>query len=138
MTEVIDISKKSRIISVLSVAIPLVLAVMFGAETKEYIVLWVLIAIVAFFLSSYLLERGRTVLRVGSILDKDKRFYLYKNNKKIDSLRIRVEEDASDKEILKRFEEFLLKNNLKQYDKIYLMGSNSKDDVDLVRNILIK
>jgi len=83
-----------------------------------------------------LLERGKIVLRVGSLIDKDNRFYLFNNGKKIDSLRIRREEDASEEEILSRFEKFLIKNNLKQYKKIYLMGSNSKEDIGIVRNVL--
>jgi len=83
-----------------------------------------------------LLEKGKIVLRVGSFIDKDNRFYLLNNGKKIDTLKIRREEDASKEEILSRFEKFLIRNNLKQYKKIYLMGSNSKEDIAIVRNAL--
>ena len=134
--EVIDISRQARIIHVLSLALPLVLAYFFDAKSKEVIGLWGIVALISFWLASYFLERGKVVLRLGSFMDKDKRFYLYKNNKKLDSLRIRVEENASSKEIMKRFEEFILRNNLSQYKKIYLMGSNSIGDNETIKNIL--
>ncbi len=134
--EIIDISKKARIIPIVAFFIPLVLGILFVDDTKENAAILILLAFVSSWLSSYLLERGKIVLRVGSLIDKDNRFYLFNNGKKIDSLRIRREEDASEEEILSRFEKFLIKNNLKQYKKIYLMGSNSKEDIGIVRNVL--
>lgn len=131
--EIIDISKKARIIPIVAFFIPLVLGILFVDDTKENAAILILLAFVSSWLSSYLLERGKIVLRVGSIIDKDNRFYLLNNGKKIDSLRIRREEDVSEQEILSRFEKFLIKNNLKQYKKIYLMGSSSKEDIDIVR-----
>ena len=134
--EVIDVSKKSRIVSIVALIGPFVLGMLFGADTKEEVAFFGILSIASFWLSSYILEKGKIVLQVGSFLDKDKRFYILNNGKKIDSLRIRSEEDASEKDIFKRFEEFLRKNNLKQYKKIYLMGSDSKEDIDIVRNTL--
>lgn len=134
--EIIDISKKARIIPIVAFFIPLVLGILFVDDTKENAAILILLAFVSSWLSSYLLERGKIVLRVGSIIDKDNRFYLLNNGKKIDSLRIRREEDVSEQEILSRFEKFLIKNNLKQYKKIYLMGSSSKEDIGIVRNAL--
>ena len=87
-------------------------------------------------MASYIFEKGKVILRVGSIIDKDKRFYLTDNGKKIDTLRIRIEEDVSENEVLKRLEDFLIKNNVKQYSKLYIVGSNSKEDIEIVRNIL--
>jgi hypothetical protein len=135
-TEIIDISKKARIIPIVAFFIPLVLGILFVDDTKENAAILILLAFVSSWLSSYLLERGKIVLRVGSFIDKDNRFYLLNNGKKIDSLRIRREEDVSEQEILSRFEKFLIKNNLKQYKKIYLMGSSSKEDIGIVRNAL--
>lgn len=131
--EIIDISKKARIIPIVAFFVPLVLGILFVDDTKENAAIFMILAIVSFWLSSYLLEKGKIVLRVGSFIDKDNRFYLLNNGKKIDSLRVRREEDVSEKEILSRFEKFLIKNNLKQYKKIYLMGSSSKEDIDIVR-----
>lgn len=134
--EIIDISKKARIIPIVAFFIPLVLGILFVDDTKENAAILILLAFVSSWLSSYLLERGKIVLRIGSFIDKDNRFYLLNNGKKIDSLRIRREENATEEEILSRFEKFLIKNNLKQYKKIYLMGSNSKEDIGIVRNAL--
>mgnify|MGYP000852459017 CR=1 FL=1 len=136
--KVIDISKKSRMISVLSVVVPLLLAIITGASSKEEFVIWVIVTFVSFWLSSYLLKKRKTILRVGSIIDKDKRFYLSNNGKKVDTLRIRREEDVTENEVLKRLEDFLIKNNVKQYSKIYIVGSDSKEDVGIVSDILNK
>lgn len=134
--EIIDISKKARIIPIVAFFVPLVLGIFFVDDTKENAAIFMILAMVSFWLSSYLLERGKIVLRVGSFIDKDNRFYLLNNGKKIDSLRIRSEENASEQEILSRFEKFLIKNNLNQFKKIYLMGSNSEKDINIVQNIL--
>lgn len=137
-TEVVDISKKSRVISILSFVIPLFVGYLLGADSMEEITFVLIIATALFWFSNFLLERGKITLRVGSIIDKDKRFYLYDSGKKIDSLRIRIQKDVSEKEILKRFEEFLRKNNLNQYSKVYLLGTSSKEDTKMVQNILNK
>mgnify|MGYP005614224971 FL=1 len=133
---IVDISKLSRIVTIVSVVVPLVIAIFVGVNSNEEFLIWAIITLTSFWLASYIFEKGKVILRVGSIIDKDKRFYLTDNGKKIDTLRIRIEEDVSENEVLKRLEDFLIKNNVKQYSKLYIVGSNSKEDIEIVRNIL--
>ncbi len=135
---IVDISKLSRIVTIVSVVIPLIIAIFVGVNSNEEFLIWAIITLISFGLASYIFEKGKVILRVGSIIDKDKRFYLTDNGKKIDTLRIRNEEDVSEKEVLKRLEDFLIKNNVKQYSKLYVVGSNSKDSVEIIQNILSK
>ena len=135
---IVDISKLSRIVTLVSVVIPLIIAIFVGVNSNEEFLIWAIITLTSFWVSSYIFEKGKVILRVGSIIDKDKRFYLTDNGKKIDTLRIRIEEDVSEKEVLKRLEDFLIKNNVKQYSKLYIVGSNSKDTVEIIQNILSK
>mgnify|MGYP003515846046 CR=1 FL=1 len=132
---IVDISKLSRIVTIVSVVIPLIIAIFVGVNSNEEFLIWAIITLISFGLASYIFEKGKVILRVGSIIDKDKRFYLTDNGKKIDTLRIRIEEDVSENEVLKRLEDFLIKNNVKQYSKLYIVGSNSKEDIEIVRNI---
>ena len=133
---IVDISKLSRIVTIVSVVVPLVIAIFVGVNSNEEFLIWAIITLISYWLASYIFEKGKVILRVGSIIDKDKRFYLTDNGKKIDTLRIRIEEDVSENEVLKRLEDFLIKNNVKQYSKLYIVGSNSKEDIEIVRNIL--
>ena len=133
---IVDISKLSRIVTLVSVVIPLIIAIFVGVNSNEEFLIWAIITLISYWLASYIFEKGKVILRVGSIIDKDKRFYLTDNGKKIDSLRIRNEENVSENEVLKRLEVFLIKNNVKQYSKLYIVGSNSKEDIEIVRNIL--
>ena len=133
---IVDISKLSRIVTIISVVIPLIIAIFVGVNSNEEFLIWAIITLISYWLASYIFEKGKVILRVGSIIDKDKRFYLTDNGKKIDTLRIRIEEDVSENEVLKRLEDFLIKNNVKQYSKLYIVGSNSKEDIEIVRNIL--
>jgi|GEM_PF-2667491 len=135
---IVDISKLSRIVTIISVVIPLIIAIFVGVNSNEEFLIWAIITLTSFWVSSYIFEKGKVILRVGSIIDKDKRFYLTDNGKKIDTLRIRIEEDVSENEVLKRLEDFLIKNNVKQYSKLYIVGSNSKDTVEIIQNILSK
>lgn len=135
---IVDISKLSRIVTLVSVVIPLIIAIFVGVNSNEEFLIWAIITLISFWVSSYIFEKGKVILRVGSIIDKDKRFYLTDNGKKIDTLRIRIEEDVSENEVLKRLEDFLIKNNMKQYSKLYIVGSNSKDTVEIIQNILSK
>lgn len=135
---IVDISKLSRIVTLVSVVIPLIIAIFVGVNSNEEFLIWAIIILTSFWLASYIFEKGKVILRVGSIIDKDKRFYLTDNGKKIDTLRIRIEEDVSENEVLKRLEDFLIKNNVKQYSKLYIVGSNSKDNVEIIQNILSK
>ena len=135
---IVDISKLSRIVTLVSVVIPLIIAIFVGVNSNEEFLIWAIITLTSFWLASYIFEKGKVILRVGSIIDKDKRFYLTDNGKKIDTLRIRIEEDVSENEVLKRLEDFLIKNNVKQYSKLYIVGSNSKDNVEIIQNILSK
>jgi len=135
---IVDVSKLSRIVTLVSVVIPLIIAIFVGVNSNEEFLIWAIITLTSFWLASYVFEKGKVILRVGSIIDKDKRFYLTDNGKKIDTLRIRIEEDVSEKEGLKRLEDFLIKNNVKQYSKLYIVGSNSKDTVEIIQNILSK
>ena len=133
---IVDISKLSRIVTIISVVIPLIIAIFVGVNSNEEFLIWAIITLISYWLASYIFEKGKVILRVGSIIDKDKRFYLTNNGKRIDTLRIRIEEDVSENEVLKRLEDFLIKNNVKQYSKLYIVGSNSKEDIEIVRNIL--
>ena len=133
---IVDVSKLSRIVTLVSVVIPLIIAIFVGVNSNEEFLIWAIITLISYWLASYIFEKGKVILRVGSIIDKDKRFYLTDNGKKIDSLRIRNEENVSENEVLKRLEDFLIKNNVKQYSKLYIVGSNSKEDIEIVRNIL--
>ena len=135
---IVDISKLSRIVTLVSVVIPLIIAIFVGVNSNEEFLIWAIITLISFWVSSYIFVKGKVILRVGSIIDKDKRFYLTDNGKKIDTLRIRIEEDVSENEVLKRLEDFLIKNNVKQYSKLYIVGSNSKDTVEIIQNILSK
>ena len=135
---IVDISKLSRIVTIVSVVVPLVIAIFVGVNSNEEFLIWAIITLTSFWVSSYIFEKGKVILRVGSIIDKDKRFYLTNNGKKIDTLRIRIEEDVSENEVLKRLEDFLINNNVKQYSKLYIVGSNSKDTVEIIQNILSK
>ena len=132
---IVDVSKLSRIVTLVSVVIPLIIAIFVGVNSNEEFLIWAIITLISFWVSSYIFEKGKVILRVGSIIDKDKRFYLTDNGKKIDTLRIRIEEDVSENEVLKRLEDFLIKNNVKQYSKLYIVGSNSKDTVEIIQNI---
>ena len=135
---IVDVSKLSRIVTIISVVIPLIIAFFVGVNSNEEFLIWAIITLISFWVSSYIFEKVKVILRVGSIIDKDKRFYLTDNGKKIDTLRIRIEEDVSENEVLKRLEDFLIKNNVKQYSKLYIVGSNSKDTVEIIQNILSK
>ena len=135
---IVDVSKLSRIVTLVSVVIPLIIAIFVGVNSNEEFLIWAIITLISYWLASYIFEKGKVILRVGSIIDKDKRFYLTDNGKKIDSLRIRNEENVSENEVLKRLEVFLIKNNVKQYSKLYIVGSNSKDNVEIIQNILSK
>ena len=135
---IVDVSKLSRIVTIISVVIPLIIAIFVGVNSNEEFLIWAIITLTSFWVSSYIFEKVKVILRVGSIIDKDKRFYLTDNGKKIDTLRIRIEEDVSENEVLKRLEDFLIKNNVKQYSKLYIVGSNSKDTVEIIQNILSK
>ena len=135
---IVDVSKLSRIVTIISVVIPLIIAFFVGVNSNEEFLIWAIITLISFWVSSYIFEKGKVILRVGSIIDKDKRFYLTDNGKKIDTLRIRIEEDVSENEVLKRLEDFLIKNNVQQYSKLYVVGSNSKDNVEIIQNILSK
>ena len=135
---IVDISKLSRIVTIVSVVVPLVIAIFVGVNSNEEFLIWAIITLISYWLASYIFEKGKVILRVGSIIDKDKRFYLTNNGKRIDTLRIRIEEDVSENEVLKRLEDFLIKNNVQQYSKLYVVGSNSKEDVSVLENILSK
>ena len=135
---IVDVSKLSRIVTLVSVVIPLIIAIFVGVNSNEEFLIWAIITLTSFWLASYIFEKGKVILRVGSIIDKDKRFYLTDNGKRIDTLRIRIEEDVSENEVLKRLEDFLIKNNVQQYSKLYVVGSNSKEDVSVLENILSK
>ena len=135
---IVDVSKLSRIVTIISVVIPLIIAIFVGVNSNEEFLIWAIITLTSFWVSSYIFEKVKVILRVGSIIDKDKRFYLTDKGKRIDTLRIRTEENVSENEVLKRLEDFLIKNNVKQYSKLYIVGSNSKDTVEIIQNILSK
>ena len=63
-------------------------------------------------------------------------YFLSNGMKSIDKLRIRNELDYDEDQNRDAFAEFLVKNELYKYDKIYLTGSNSDENVEFVSNII--
>ena len=85
----------------------------------------------------YFTTKDKIVLNLGNILvSKHKEYFLSNGMKSIDKLRIRNELDYDEEQNKEAFTEFLVKNELDKYDKIYLTGSNSQDDIEFVSNII--
>ena len=142
-TEIIDISSYSRKLYFLwgAIGFGLAIAINILFNPSEIIVYGLILVFIfgAVSLVDYFVSKDKIILDFGNILtDKDKRFRLLDGTKTIDKFRIRNELNYDEKQILDALKEFLKKNELCKYDKVYLTGSNSKDDVEIVQNILFK
>ena len=85
----------------------------------------------------YFITKDKVVLNLGNILaSKHKEYLLTNGMKSIDNLRIRNELNYDEDQDRDAFAEFLVKNELNKYDKIYLTVSNSQDDIEFVSNII--
>ena len=82
---IVDVSKLSRIVTLVSVVIPLIIAIFVGVNSNEEFLIWAIITLTSFWLASYIFEKGKVILRVGSIIDKDKRFCYLGSNRNINS-----------------------------------------------------
>ena len=82
-------------------------------------------------------RKDKVVLDLGNMfISKNKEFFLSKGLKTIDKIRIRNESGLDEDQVKNTFTEFLEKNELYQYDKIYLTGSHSDDNIGLISNII--
>lgn len=102
-----------------------------------------LVAVSSFFVFSfiglYIYRTKKLIFEVhNGVLDKDIKLYLYSNNKKIDSYKIRAEHDLKRNEVKATIEDFLRKNAqfIKQYSSINVTGfSHQKEQVFLQKII---
>ena len=140
-TEIIDISSYSRKLYFLwgAIGFGLAIAINILFNPSEIIVYGLILVFIfgAVSLVDYFVSKDKIILDFGNILtDKDKRFRLLDGTKTIDKFRIRNELNYDEKQILNVLKEFLEKNKLSQYEKIYLVGSNSPDNVQMVSDII--
>jgi len=85
----------------------------------------------------YFTTKDKIILNLGNMLvSKHKEYFLSNGMKSIDKLRIRNELDYDEEQNKDAFTEFLVKNELDKYDKIYLTGSNSDENIEFVSNII--
>jgi len=135
-TKIIDISsyyRKAYIVFVLTVLLAISIAVIFLGEDKFLIVVMFISAFGLSFVLEYIIKRDKVILDLGNMLvSKHKEYFLTNGMKSIDKLRIRNELDYNEEQNRDAFVEFLERNKLCKYDKIYLTGSHSSDDVEFV------
>jgi hypothetical protein len=135
-TKIIDISsyyRKAYIVFVLTVLLAISIAVIFLGEDKFLIVVMFISAFGLSFVLEYIIKRDKVILDLGNILvSKHKEYFLSNGMKSIDKLRIRNELDYNEEQNRDAFVKFLERNELCKYDKIYLTGSHSSDDVEFV------
>jgi hypothetical protein len=135
-TKIIDISsyyRKAYIVFITTVLLAISLAVTFLGEDKSLIVVMFISAFGLSFVLEYIIKRDKVVLDLGNMLvSKHKEYFISNGMKSIDKLRIRNELDYDEEQNRDAFAEFLERNELCKYDKIYLTGSNSSDDVEFV------
>ena len=85
----------------------------------------------------YFVTKDKIILNLGNMLvSKHKEYFLSNGMKSIDKLRIRNELDYDEEQNKDAFTEVLVKNELDKYDKIYLTGSNSDENIEFVSNII--
>ena len=139
-TKIIDISsyyRKAYIVFVLTVLLAISIAVIFLGEDKFLIVVMFISAFGLSFVLEYIIKRDKVILDLGNMLvSKHKEYFLTNGMKSIDKLRIRNELDYDEEQNKDAFTEFLVKNELDKYDKIYLTGSNSDENIEFVSNIV--
>ena len=140
-TEIVDISKYERklylISSLASVGIIILASMFFSFNELIVYSLMIVLLICVLFGVDYYIKKDKIVLSLGnSFVDKHQDFRLTDNTKLIDKLRLRIELNLEESEILERFKEFLSKNHTNQYKKIYVVGSNSSDDITTISNIV--
>ncbi len=140
-TKVIDISSYTRKMYLVwfVVGFSLLLATNYIFEIDKsigFILMGLLVPSVLYGVE-YFTTKDKIILNLGNILvSKHKEYFLSNGMKSIDKLRIRNELDYDEEQNKLAFSKFLVKNELDKYDKIYLTGSNSKDDIEFVSNII--
>ena len=55
---IVDVSKLSRIVTLVSVVIPLIIAIFVGVNSNEEFLIWAIITLTSFWLASYIFEKG--------------------------------------------------------------------------------
>jgi Ca2+/Na+ antiporter len=140
-TEIIDIPKYERKLyltsNLASIGIIILASIFFSFNELAAYSLMILLLIFVLFGIDYYIKKDKVVLSLGnSFIDKHQDFRLTDNIKLIDKLRLLIELNLEESEILERFKEFLSKNHTNQYKKIYVVGPNSYDDITTISNII--
>lgn len=124
-TKIIDISSKIRklylIFSLTGFGFIMMINVVFNLSGIVVFSLLFILLVFVLYGIDYFITRNKIVLNLGNILvSKHKEYFLSKGMKNLDTLRIRNELDYDDEQNKDAFTEFLVKNELDKYDKIYL------------------
>ena len=140
-TEIIDISKYTRklylIWTFVGIGVLAIFSVVFKPNEIVVFSLMLFMIVILLYGVDYFIHKDKVVLSLGNMLmDKHNDYRLTKSSKTIDKLRIRVELNLEEDKIMKKFKEFLEKNELSKYEKVYLVGSNSPDNVQMVSDIV--
>ena len=142
-TEIIDISSHIRrmylVWSVVGFLFLMVTNYIFKIDQSVTFIFMGLLVPSVLYGVEYFITKDKVVLNLGNILvSKHKEYFLTNGMKSIDKLRIRNELDYGEDKVNELFTEFLDKNELHKYDKVYLIGSNSVDNIDYVYKIVNK
>ena len=142
-TEIIDISSYTRKMYLIWFVVGFILLLttnyIFEIDKSIGFILMGLLVPSVLYGVEYFTTKDKIILNLGNMLvSKHKEYFLSNGMKSIDKLRIRNELDYDEEQNRDVFTEFLVKNELYQYDKIYLTGSNSNKDVQFVLNIVNK
>ena len=140
-TEIIDISSFTRkmylVWFVVGFLLLIIASYIFDMDKSIVFILMGLLVPSVLYGVEYFITKDKIVLNLGNILvSKHKEYFLSNGTKSIDKLRIRKELNYNEEQNREAFVEFLERNELYKYDKIYLTGSNSKDDIDLISSII--
>lgn len=139
-TKIIDISsyyRRAYALFAMVVVVAISIAVAILGDDKYLIGSMVVSALVLSFAIDYIIKKDKIVLDLGNMLvSKHKEFFLYKGMKSIDKLRIRNELDYDEEQIIDALGKFINNNSLSQYNKIYITGSHSSDDVNMVSRLV--
>ena len=142
-TEIIDMSSYIRKLYIVwfMVGFLFLIAIdyIFNIDKNKGLIFMILLFPSIYFLVDYFVTKNKIVLNLGNILVSKHKEYLLSNGlKTIDKLRISNALDYDEDQVNKRFIEFLDNNELYKYNKIYLTGSNSVDNIDYVYKIVNK
>ena len=142
-TEIIDISSYTRKMYLIWFVVCFLLLIttnyIFEIDKSIGFILMGLLVPSVLYGVEYFTTKDKIILNLGNMLvSKHKEYFLSNGMKSIDKLRIRNELDYDEEQNKEAFTEFLVNNELGKYDKIYLTGSNSQDDIEFVSNIINK